>query len=381
MKNLIIRILKIQNIKVFICIFAVAILFVIIEKNIIYFNQRFVKYKYLEPNKTKDFIIYSPIASSPLTPEIKAVFKQAFYDKNVIFHDNDIFYNKKLQTHHQNIINPHLLIIPYWCKKHKWCDIQTKDAPYIILSEETKPLSPKDYIKTKPLPILEIHSSILEQKEPDTLYIPFISWNGLKPEKKYKNTNRHKFIAYTYSHCIPLRDNLFKLIQKKAKNADALGSCPNTQQWKNTKEWSHRWYSLPKIYSQYNFVFAMENTKTTGYVTEKIITAFTGGAIPIYWGDSKTIETWFNKKAYIDVSDFNTLEEAANYIVELNKDPQKIREIQKQPIFKNNKIPDILLLDKPNNPFTKKAASIIRKKYNDAIKQNQKKLIKQEWIY
>jgi len=41
---------------------------------------------------------------------------------------------------------------------------------------------------------------------------------------------------------------------------------------------------LVKIYSQYKFVICFENSKTDGYVTEKIFNVFLSGAIPIYDG-------------------------------------------------------------------------------------------------
>ena len=37
----------------------------------------------------------------------------------------------------------------------------------------------------------------------------------------------------------------------------------------------------------------MENQKGDGYITEKILNAFTSGAIPIYWGSSN-INQFFN---------------------------------------------------------------------------------------
>lgn len=46
-------------------------------------------------------------------------------------------------------------------------------------------------------------------------------------------------------------------------------------------------YDLPKlvsVYSQYKFVICFENSKTDGYVTEKIFNVFLSGAIPIYDG-------------------------------------------------------------------------------------------------
>jgi len=48
----------------------------------------------------------------------------------------------------------------------------------------------------------------------------------------------------------------------------------------------------------YRFALVMANRKHTGYITEKIINAFLGGAIPIYYG---TIEVFdiFHRDAFV----------------------------------------------------------------------------------
>ena len=58
---------------------------------------------------------------------------------------------------------------------------------------------------------------------------------------------------------------------------------------------------LKDLYSKYKFVIAMEHAKVPGYLTEKIINAYEAQSIPIYWGDSNTVEEIFNKESYIDL--------------------------------------------------------------------------------
>ena len=112
----------------------------------------------------------------------------------------------------------------------------------------------------------------------------------------------------------------------------------------------------------------MENKQYPGYITEKILNVFKGGAIPIYWGDSKTVEKVFNPKAYIDVSKFNSFEDAADYIVKLNNDPVALKKIQQEPMFKNNQMPDLLRVDK-DSPNIQKNAQLLRKKYYDFLQK------------
>ena len=42
----------------------------------------------------------------------------------------------------------------------------------------------------------------------------------------------------------------------------------------------------------------MENTKVDGYITEKLMLAFLGGCLPIYWGTEEVFDI-FNKRAFL----------------------------------------------------------------------------------
>ena len=67
-----------------------------------------------------------------------------------------------------------------------------------------------------------------------------------------------------------------------------------------------------------------------GYVTEKMLNAFYSGAIPIYWGSSN-INDLFNKKAFINVSDYKNVEECVDFII--NMKPEELEKMQKEPIY------------------------------------------------
>jgi hypothetical protein len=56
-----------------------------------------------------------------------------------------------------------------------------------------------------------------------------------------------------------------------------------------------------KIFNQFAFNVAMENTIAPGYITEKIGNAFKSGSVPIYWGASE-INEFFNPQSFINVS-------------------------------------------------------------------------------
>ena len=103
----------------------------------------------------------------------------------------------------------------------------------------------------------------------------------------------------------------------------------------------------------------MENSIGDGYVTEKIVNAFYSGAIPIYWG-SANINDFFNKEAFINVSDFKDLDECIDYIVNLSK--EKINYMQKQPIYNDNDLINIF-----NDEYNKQNDNKILKEYTEKI--------------
>ena len=59
---------------------------------------------------------------------------------------------------------------------------------------------------------------------------------------------------------------------------------------------------LLTIYNKYKFVICFENSKTNGYVTEKIFNAFLAGAVPIYDG-APNIDEYVLKNSYIPYND------------------------------------------------------------------------------
>ncbi|MDH7463660.1 glycosyltransferase family 10 [Chitinophagaceae bacterium 26-R-25] len=87
--------------------------------------------------------------------------------------------------------------------------------------------------------------------------------------------------------------------------------------------------------NQYKFTMAFENSSYPGYTTEKIVEPMRMNSIPIYWGNPRIGEE-FNPKSFINVHDFSTLREAAEYVVDIDNSPEKYREIIKEPWFVNN---------------------------------------------
>lgn len=88
---------------------------------------------------------------------------------------------------------------------------------------------------------------------------------------------------------------------------------------------------------KHKFAIAFENSCHPGYTTEKIVQAFSAGLIPIYWGDPRVDEV-FNKKAFIDVSKFKTLDEAIERVIEIDNNDEMYMQMLKEPAIVNENI-------------------------------------------
>jgi hypothetical protein len=96
-----------------------------------------------------------------------------------------------------------------------------------------------------------------------------------------------------------------------------------------------------KFQSEYKFSIAFENNayrpQHPGYTTEKIMEPMTVNSVPIYWGNPE-IGKEFNTKSFINLYDFDSVDDVIDYIIELDKDDNKYLELLNQPWF--NTIPE-----------------------------------------
>lgn len=81
------------------------------------------------------------------------------------------------------------------------------------------------------------------------------------------------------------------------------------------------------------FTVAFDSTRLPGFATEKILHAFAGKTIPIYFGDPE-IGKHFNKKAFIDVADYDfDLEKVLDRVIEIDQNDDLYLSILKEPVF------------------------------------------------
>jgi hypothetical protein len=86
------------------------------------------------------------------------------------------------------------------------------------------------------------------------------------------------------------------------------------------------------ILPRYRFNLCFENSTFPGYYTEKILHAWIGGCVPLYYSDG-WYRADFNPKAIINRIDFRTLDEFANYVSRVNSSPSAYNQLYEQPLL------------------------------------------------
>lgn len=218
---------------------------------------------------------------------------------------------------------------PLWNKMQK---------RYIYWSGE--PFAVKD---KSPYEHKALHFNTLLSGDKNHVYFPYILYSPhLLKERKYVNNDRPYLVAYCNSKKVYERETVFNLFVEKAGTdrchsfSDCCGKYISAKKPKAEGFW---WSdSLIDTYKDYKFVIAMENCKQEGYITEKIVNAFYSGAIPIYWGSS-TITEFFNEQAFINVSNFPSLEKCVDYAISMS-DTERAKMLA-EPIYKKSELLNI----------------------------------------
>lgn len=82
--------------------------------------------------------------------------------------------------------------------------------------------------------------------------------------------------------------------------------------------------------SKHKFSIVCENTSHSGYTTEKLVQAFAANCIPIYWGDP-SVNKVFNPKAFINVSDYASIDDLVTYIKKIDSDDKLYHQMLQEP--------------------------------------------------
>jgi len=122
------------------------------------------------------------------------------------------------------------------------------------------------------------------------------------------------FLIYMHRNCVDFREEAVDRIYYKmlSEGGQALsqqqtpiihsggcrGKSGNATIELRRSQRKNTWSSNRDIFRKYRFCLVMENENLYGYITEKIINAFLGGCLPIYYGTEEIFYV-FNAKAFI----------------------------------------------------------------------------------
>lgn len=138
-----------------------------------------------------------------------------------------------------------------------------------------------------------------------------------------------RFCSFIYSHPAEVRDKFFYLLSGY-KHVDSLGRYLNNTNIEATRI-SRDWMNLSiDMKAGYKFSIAMENATYRGYTTEKLVTSLQAHTVPIYWGDPAVAE-FINPKAFINISDYSSLEEAMERVKEIDNNDDLWLDMVTQP--------------------------------------------------
>eukprot|EP00123_Amoebidium_parasiticum_P010510 comp20153_c0_seq1/m.24925 comp20153_c0_seq1/g.24925 ORF comp20153_c0_seq1/g.24925 comp20153_c0_seq1/m.24925 type:complete len:381 (-) comp20153_c0_seq1:10-1152(-) len=153
---------------------------------------------------------------------------------------------------------------------------------------------------------------------------------------------REHFAAYLYFRCHPHREQFFSALSTAANqegvgSVHALGTCTGgtgkrTQHRHGSRQHPNYHAEGVKIYGDYLFTISFENTKSKGYVTEKIVTAFLSGAIPIYWGD-EGVKDIFNPETFVYVSGPEDYDRAIKEVMAIARDKERQKRMRTAPLL------------------------------------------------
>lgn len=91
----------------------------------------------------------------------------------------------------------------------------------------------------------------------------------------------------------------------------------------------------------YRFNIACENSRSPGYITEKLVEPLMAGAIPIYWG-APDVYRDFNPGCMLNVSDFRSLGDLVSELRRLDDDKDARLRMLQAPVFQGNRLPECM---------------------------------------
>ena len=90
------------------------------------------------------------------------------------------------------------------------------------------------------------------------------------------------------------------------------------------------------FFAHHKFTISFENSKASGYITEKLLHSKMAGCVPLYWGDSDA-HLDFVGESFINLSNFNSADDVVNVVKKIEENTALLSKIAATPILDENK--------------------------------------------
>ena len=169
-------------------------------------------------------------------------------------------------------------------------------------------------------------------KRENNLGHPYFFCHGnqdiLALKRKRVNVVPKKFCFFAVSNPSSIDRIKFFLKLSKYKTVDSFGLILNNTGNLNDRNSMHENY---KRIREYKFALCFENSYAENYITEKIIQAMRGDAIPVYRG-APNVGEYFNTKSFINYEDHDcSYDRMIEKIIELDQDDKKYLKMVNEP--------------------------------------------------
>ena len=160
----------------------------------------------------------------------------------------------------------------------------------------------------------------------------------LDPAQRPSGKAQKDFLIYAASNCVPFRNQAYVDLSSIGE-AFHGGRCQGTKETSPNRTKAENnirlrnWWDNIEFYGGYRFCLVMEHVKEQAYITEKILMAFLGGCIPIYYGSTNIFEM-FNPESFV-YYDVNNPKPALDLIRRLEGNNTAYREMLRRPILAN----------------------------------------------
>jgi hypothetical protein len=216
------------------------------------------------------------------------------------------------------------------------------DVPYIAVSGEAIYCKPN--YDQRPLFFLDTCKG---SPHPESVWCPLIVQECLLhfPMVRPDLSKAKRWCcAYAHSNPVTEREVLFRTMRSLEPTCYAFGRCSKTKDNPFNLAITERGQNKD-AFQEFGFIVAMENCVVSGYLTEKIGHAFAAGSVPIYWGDTETVNDFFNPAAFLNVSDFQSPLHAGRFAVELWRDKQKLQRYLDAPVTVGQRVAEYATRD------------------------------------